>query len=278
MTDICCEILWKKGSRVWGWSRRRTWPRLRRRRAFLHWYASSVVPELNDFVEGIKILLKPEGVATLEVPHLLQLMRQCQYDTIYHEHFCYFSWIAVARIFAAHGLRLFDVDVLPTHGGSIRIYACHAECKTHPMTKQAEAIHQREINAGYDRMETYSGFGEQVRESKRALLSLLIDLKRKGKKIAGYGAPGKGNTLLNYCGIRTDFLDFTVDRNPYKQGKLLPGTRIPIHPVEKIDEDRPDYLLILPWNLQEEIIAQMAYVREWGCRFIVPIPIATVIE
>jgi SAM-dependent methyltransferase len=236
------------------------------------------VPDLNDFVEGIGILLKPSGVATLEFPHLMQLMEQCQYDTIYHEHFCYFAWITVERIFAMHGLRLFDVDELPTHGGSIRIYACHEANKECPMTHRANAMRQRELDAGYDQVETYTGFGEQVRESKRSLLSLLIELKRCGKKIAGYGAPGKGNTLLNYCGIRTDFIDFTVDRNPYKQGMQLPGTRIPIFPVEKIDEERPDYLLILPWNLKEEIMEQMGHVRSWGCRFIIPIPSATVLD
>ena len=236
------------------------------------------VPDLNDFVEGMRILLKPGGVVTIEFPHLMRLMEQCEYDTIYHEHFCYFSWVATERIFAAHGLRLFDVEELASHGGSLRIYACHADNADLPNTDAAEALRARELDAGFERMETYAGFGEKVKESKRALLSFLIEAKRAGKTVAGYGAPGKGNTLLNYCGIRTDFIDFTVDRNPYKHGKALPGTHIPIFPVEKIDEARPDYLLILPWNLKAEIIAQMAHVREWGCKFVVPVPMAEVID
>jgi hypothetical protein len=230
------------------------------------------VPDINSFVEGISILLKQDGVATLEFPHLMQLMEQCQFDTIYHEHFSYFSYLTVERIFAHHGLRLFDVEELPSHGGSIRIYACHADSSAHEMTERAAALRQRESEAGYHTLAIYDGFGEQVKEVKRSLLSLLIELKRAGKTIAGYGAPGKGNTLLNYCGIGTDFLDFTVDRNPYKHGRLLPGSRIPIFPVEKIDEVRPDYLLLLPWNLKKEILASMESVSEWGCRFIVPIP------
>lgn len=236
------------------------------------------VPDLNDFVEGVKILLKPSGVATLEFPHMLRLLDECQYDTIYHEHFCYFSWIAVERIFAAHGLRLFDVDELPTHGGSLRIYACHTDNGNLPNTGRVDALREREMAAGLDRMETYAGFGEKVKASKRALLAFLIEAKQNGKSIAGYGAPGKGNTLLNYCGIQTDFIDFTVDRNPYKHGKALPGTHIPIFPVEKIDEERPDYLLILPWNLKKEIMGQMAHVRDWGCKFVVPIPVAEVLD
>jgi SAM-dependent methyltransferase len=236
------------------------------------------VPDLNDFVEGIRILLKPGGVATLEFPHLLRLFEECQYDTIYHEHFCYFSWVSVETIFAAHGLRLFDVEELRSHGGSLRVYACHEDDDAKPITDRSVGLRDREVRAGYMDMATYDEFGERVRESKRALLSFLIDAKRNGKTVAGYGAPGKGNTLLNYCGIRTDFIDFTVDRNPYKHGRMLPGTHIPVFPVEIIDEARPDYLLILPWNLKDEIVSQMAHIREWGGRFVVPIPTATVIE
>jgi hypothetical protein len=236
------------------------------------------VPDLNDFVGGIQILLKPGGVATLEFPHLVRLMEENQYDTIYHEHFSYFSLITVEKIFAAHGLVLFDIDEIPTHGGSIRIYLRHANDATKPMRQAVVTLRERELAAGLDRIETYATFAEQVAESKRALLELLIGLRRQGKRVAGYGAPGKGNTLLNYCGIRTDFLEFTVDRNPYKQGRFLPGTHVPIHPVERIRERRPDYILILPWNLKNEIVSQLAYVREWGAKFIVPIPTARVLD
>jgi SAM-dependent methyltransferase len=235
------------------------------------------VPDLNDFVGGIRIVLKPRGVATLEFPHLVRLMEENQYDTIYHEHFSYFSLITVEKIFAAHGLVLFDIDEIPTHGGSIRIYLRHANDATKPMRQAVVTLRERELAAGLDRIETYATFAEQVAESKRALLELLIGLRRQGKRVAGYGAPGKGNTLLNYCGIRTDFLEFTVDRNPYKQGRFLPGTHVPIHPVERIRERRPDYILILPWNLKNEIVSQLAYAREWGAKFIVPIPTARVL-
>jgi hypothetical protein len=230
------------------------------------------VPVINDFVAGIKILLKPQGIATLEFPHLVRLMEQNQFDTIYHEHFSYFSLISVEKIFAAHGLTLFDVEEIPTHGGSIRIYARHAADDSKPVTSRLTVLRDREIALGLNGMAAYSSFEEQVKATKRNLLDFLIQARRAGKKIAGYGAPGKGNTLLNYCGIRTDFLEFTVDRNPYKQGKFLPGTHIPIFPVEKIDEAKPDYLLILPWNFKDEIIKQMARIRDWGGKFIVPIP------
>lgn len=236
------------------------------------------VPDLNDFVGGIRIVLKPGGVATLEFPHLIRLMEENQYDTIYHEHFSYFSLITAEKIFAAHGLVLFDVDEIPTHGGSIRIYLRHVEDSSKPVSSAVVNLRNRELNAGLDRMETYAGFAEQVMESKRALLELLIRLRREGKRVAGYGAPGKGNTLLNYCGIRTDFLEFTVDRNPYKHGRFLPGTHIPIYPVERIRECRPDYILILPWNLKDEIVAQLAYTRQWNAKFIVPIPTARILE
>jgi 2-polyprenyl-3-methyl-5-hydroxy-6-metoxy-1,4-benzoquinol methylase len=205
------------------------------------------VPFINDFVGGLSVLLHPEGTVTMEFPHLVRLIEGNQFDTIYHEHFSYLSMISVQAIFRAHGLRVYDVEELPTHGGSLRIYACHS-------------------------LETYDRFGGRVAETKWNLLSFLIDARRAGKTIAGYGAPGKGNTLLNYCGIRTDFLEYTVDRNPYKHGKFLPGTHIPIHPPERIRETRPDYVLILPWNLRDEIAVQLEYIRDWGGRFVVPIP------
>jgi len=236
------------------------------------------VPDLNDFVGGIRIVLKPGGVATLEFPHLERLMEENQYDTIYHEHFSYFSLNTVEKVFAAHGLVLFDVEEIPTHGGSIRIYVRHLEDSSKPVTPAVVSLRERELAAGLDRMETYATFAEQVVESKRSLLELLIRLRRERKRVAGYGAPGKGNTLLNYCGIRTDFLEFTVDRNPYKHGRFLPGTHIPIHPVERIRDRRPDYILILPWNLKDEIVAQLAYAREWSANFIVPIPVAQVLN
>ncbi|HEX3628126.1 MAG TPA: class I SAM-dependent methyltransferase [Verrucomicrobiae bacterium] len=230
------------------------------------------VPDVNDFVAGIQVVLKPQGVATLEFPHLVRLMEQNQFDTIYHEHFSYFSLISVEKIFAAHGLALFDVEEIPTHGGSIRIYACHAGDNSTPVSARLASLREREIALGLKHMSAYSAFEEQVKATKRNLLEFLIQARRSGKKIAGYGAPGKGNTLLNYCGIRSDFLDFTVDRNPYKHGKFLPGTHIPIFPVEKIDETKPDYVLILPWNFKDEIIKQMARIRSWGGQFVVPIP------
>lgn len=235
------------------------------------------VPDLNDFVDGIQIILKPRGVATLEFPHLVKLMVENQYDTIYHEHFSYFSFITVEKIFAAHGMTLFDVEEIPTHGGSIRIYACRADDRSQVLSQRVMELRNQELSTGLDRMDTYSTFGEKVKESKRNLLDFLIRVKRERKKIAGYGAPGKGNTLLNYCGIRTDFLDYTVDRNPYKQGKFLPGTHVPIFAVDRIFETKPDYVLILPWNFQDEIVKQMARIRDWGGKFVVPIPNAMVI-
>lgn len=230
------------------------------------------VPDINDFVKGMKLLLKPRGVITMEFPHLVRLMEENQFDTIYHEHFSYFSFISAEKIFAAHGLALFDVEELPTHGGSLRIYARHNEDDSRPVAPAVQSLVAREIAAGIDRIDTYAAFTEQVKETKRKLLDFLIAARRQGKSIAGYGAPGKGNTLLNYCGIRTDFLDFTVDRNPYKQGKFLPGTHIPIFSPERIAEMKPDYVLILPWNFKDEIMEQMAFIREWGGQFVVPIP------
>jgi SAM-dependent methyltransferase len=230
------------------------------------------VPDLNDFVAGMKIVLKDDGVITMEFPHLVRLMEGNQFDTIYHEHFSYFSFLTVEKVFAAHGLTLFDVEEIPTHGGSLRIYARHAENDARPVGPAVAELKAREERAGLGRLETYRAFDEQVKQTKGKLLEFLIQAKRQGRSIVGYGAPGKGNTLLNYCGIRTDFVDYTVDRNPYKHGRFLPGTHIPIFPPERIRQTRPDYVLILPWNLKEEIIGQLSYVREWGGQFIVPIP------
>jgi 2-polyprenyl-3-methyl-5-hydroxy-6-metoxy-1,4-benzoquinol methylase len=230
------------------------------------------VPNLNDFVDGIRILLKPQGVVTMEFPHLMRLMEGNQFDTIYHEHFSYFSFRTVEKIFAAHGLTLFDAEELPTHGGSLRIFARHAQDASKPVSAAVSELRSREESEGFTRLEHYSTFTGKVKETKRKLLEFLIAAKRQGKSIAGYGAPGKGNTLLNYCGIRTDFLDYTVDRNSYKQGKFLPGTHIPIHHPDRILETKPDFILILPWNFKEEIMKQLSYVREWGAKFVIPIP------
>lgn len=236
------------------------------------------VPDLNDFVKGLKILLAPTGVITMEFPHLMRLMEGNQFDTIYHEHFSYLSLLTVDRVFMAHGMKIFDVEELPTHGGSIRIYARHAECTIHVISSRVADLIQRENSSGFGSLDHYLDFANQVTATKHRLLECLIQAKREGKSIAGYGAPGKGNTLLNYCGIRTDFLDYTVDRNPYKHGKYLPGTGIPIFPPDRINQTKPDYILILPWNLKDEIIAQLAYVREWGGQFLVPIPQVEVIS
>jgi SAM-dependent methyltransferase len=230
------------------------------------------VPDVNDFVAGMRILLKPNGVITMEFPHLQRLMEENQFDTIYHEHFSYFSFVTAEKIFAAHGITLFDVEELPTHGGSLRIYGRHAEDSSKAVSGRVTELRAREEAAGTTRLEPYSRFTEQVKETKRKLLEFLIAAKRSGKKIAGYGAPGKGNTLLNYCAIRTDFLDYTVDRNPHKHGRFLPGTHVPIFPPDRIRETKPDFLLILPWNLKDEIIKQNAFIREWGGKFVVPIP------
>lgn len=230
------------------------------------------VPDLCGFVAGMKTLLKPQGVITLEFPHLMRLMEGNQFDTIYHEHYSYFSFLTTLKIMARFGLTVFDVEELSTHGGSLRVYARHAEDASHPVTEHVRELARREEEAGFTRLATYFSFDEKVKETKRKILSFLIGAKRAGKSIAGYGAPGKGNTLLNYCAIRTDFLDYTVDRNPYKQGQFLPGTHIPIFPPEKIRETRPDYVLIMPWNLKSEIREQLSYVREWGGQFVVLIP------
>jgi SAM-dependent methyltransferase len=229
------------------------------------------VPDLNDFVAGIGVLLAPHGVASIEVPHLVRLIEGMQFDTIYHEHYSYFSFGTLVTLFDRHGLQVFDVEELPSHGGSLRVLVRHPVGDPGPAVAELLALEEA---AGYASLSGYAGFGERVAETKRRLLSLLIELRRAGKQVVGYGAPGKGNTLLNYCGVRTDFLDYTVDRNPGKHGKFLPGTHIPIHPPEKIAETRPDYILILPWNLTREISAQLDYVREWGAQLIVPIPAA----
>lgn len=234
------------------------------------------VPDLNDFVAGLKLLLAPGGVITIEFPHLHQTVVGNQFDQVYHEHFSYFSLYAAERIFHAHGLTLFDVEELPTHGGSIRIYGRHSEDEAKPLTDRLLELRNRELAAGVDTLAYYADFEEKVRETKRKLLEFLIQAKRARKKVVGYGAPGKGNTLLNYCGIRTDFLDFTVDRNHHKHGKYTPGTHIPILHPDKLREARPDYVLILPWNLKTEIMGQLAYIREWGGQFVVPIPEVTV--
>jgi predicted TPR repeat methyltransferase len=229
------------------------------------------VPNLDAFLDGVTMLLNPGGVATFEFPHLLRLIEENQFDTIYHEHFWYFSLLAIRRLLAAHRLRVFDVEQLPTHGGSLRLFVCHAGADR-PSNPAVEALVAQEVRSGLSDPARYAAFSEQVRETKRGLLEFLIGAKRAGKTIVGYGAPGKGNTLLNYCGIGTDFVDYTVDRNPYKHGKYLPGSRIPIRAPDAIAETKPDYLLILPWNLRDEIMNQMAYIRGWGGRFVVPIP------
>ncbi len=235
------------------------------------------VPNLNSFVEGIPILLKPKGVCTIEFPHLLRTIEGNQFDQIYHEHFSYFSALTAERIFAAHNMRMFDVEELPTHGGSLRIYLCHMTDGSHQTENSVSQLISREREAGLDSLETYANFSAQVHTTKRKLLSFLIEAKNAGKTLAGYGAPGKGNTLLNFCGIRSDFLDYTVDRNPYKHGKYLPGTRIPIFPPDRIFETKPDYIVILPWNLKNEIMEQLSPVRNWGARFVIPIPEVSVI-
>lgn len=236
------------------------------------------VPDLNDFVAGMKILLADAGTITMEFPHLLRMMSENQFDTIYHEHFSYLSFYSVERVFAHHGLTMYDVEDLPTHGGSIRIYAQHQETGVRPLSPRLDAMRQREKDFGVNRLETYVSFEEKTRETKRALLEFLIEAKRTGKTIVGYGAPAKGNTLLNYCGVRQDFLDYTVDLSPHKQGCFLPGTHIPVFSPDKIAETKPDYILILPWNLKDEIMTQLAYVREWGTKFVIPIPRVEVID
>ena len=230
------------------------------------------VPDLNGFVRALKLALKPSGVITLEFPHLLELIRERQFDTIYHEHFSYLSLGTVGRVFSKFGLKVFDVDRLATHGGSIRVYATHAENAMQTISGHVNEMLSEEASAGLESLATYRAFSDEVKKTKRALLRFLIYAREQGKSVVGYGAPAKGNTLLNYCGVRTDLLDYTVDRSPHKQGRFLPGVRLPIYPPEKIRETKPDYVLILPWNLKDEVMSQMSFVRQWGGRFVVPIP------
>jgi SAM-dependent methyltransferase len=230
------------------------------------------VPDLNDFVAGMARVLAPHGVVTIEVPHLMRLIEGNQFDTIYHEHFSYFSFLAAQRVLAAHGLEVFDVAELASHGGSLRLYAQLQATGRRPVEDRVRDLALRERAVGYDTLQAHLSFSDRVMETKWGLLDFLISVRREGKRVAGYGAPGKGNTLLNYCGIRSDLLDFTVDRNPYKQGMFLPGTHIPIREPAALEEERPDYILILPWNLKHEIVAQLAGARAWGARFVVPIP------
>jgi SAM-dependent methyltransferase len=235
------------------------------------------VPDLNDFVAGMKILLKPGGAITMEFPHLMRLMQENQWDTIYHEHFSYFSFLTVSSVFEAHGLRLYDVEELPTHGGSLRIHGCHADDAAKPETPAAAELRERERAAGYEQLDTYLLYGRRVEEDKREILQFLIELKRQGKRIAGYGAPAKGNTLLNYCGIGCDFIDYTCDLNPHKQGHFLPGSHIPIRSPEAIMQDKPDVVLILPWNLKDEIMQQLGAIGDWGGRFAARTPELTLL-
>lgn len=230
------------------------------------------VPDLNDFVEGLKILLKPEGVLTLEFPHLLRLIEHNEFDTIYHEHFSYFSMISTVRILETHGLKVFDVEELTTHGGSLRVYACRSENQTLRIEPSVRELVVKEEDAGLTSVEGYASFAKQVKQTKLALVDFLLKAAQQGKSVAGYGAPGKSATLLHYCGIGKDLIEYTVDRNQYKQGRYLPGTHIPIYHPSRIRETKPDYVVILPWNLKDEIMEQLQFIREWGGRFVVPIP------
>jgi SAM-dependent methyltransferase len=235
-------------------------------------------PNLNDFVEGLRIALKPKGIITMEFPHILKIIENNQFDTIYHEHFSYFSFYTAQKIFISHGIVLFDVEEIPTHGGSLRIYGRHKNDNEKEITSRVGELLERERKAGLLDLGTYCNFKEKIEAAKRNLLLFLIKAKNAGKKVVGYGAPAKGNTLLNFCGIRSDFLDYTVDRNPHKQDKYLPGTHIPIRDPKAIVKDKPDYILILPWNIKAEIIKQMAFIRSWGGKFVIPIPKLEIIE
>ena len=234
------------------------------------------VPDINDFVAGMAIVLKPDGVITMEFPHLMQLIRNNQFDTIYHEHFSYLSLLSAEQIFAKQGLQVFDVEELATHGGSLRIYARLAD--NEPVSDNIIALRETEADAGLSNLDTYAAFGEKVQETKRRLLEFLIAAKRDGKRVAAYGAPAKGNTLLNYCGVRQDLVDFTVDRSPAKQDRFLPGTHIPVYAPEKLSDAKPDYVLILPWNIKDEIMDKMHHIRDWGGKFVIPIPVVEVLE
>jgi SAM-dependent methyltransferase len=229
------------------------------------------VPDLNDFVGGIERVLSPEGIVSIEFPHLARLIAGNQFDTIYHEHFSYFSFLTARAVLRAYRLEVFDVEELSTHGGSLRVYAQRRGGRQ-PESPRVVEMAERESTLGFDRLEGYGEFATRVMGTKWRLVEFLIECRRNGKRVAGYGAPGKGNTLLNYCGIREDLLEFTVDRNPYKQGQFLPGTHIPIRHPEALEHARPDFILILPWNLKEEIVAQLEHARAWDARFVVPIP------
>ena len=235
------------------------------------------VPDLNDFVAGLGALIKPAGVISLEFPHLLRLMEGVQFDTIYHEHFSYFSLIALEPVLARHGLRLFDVETLATHGGSLRLFACHADCDQHQDGPGLDAVRDAEHRASLDRLSAYTGFAARVAAVKDSLLTFLEAANRDSKSVAAYGAAAKGNTLLNTCGVGTRLIDYVVDASPHKQGRYLPGSRLPIVAPDRLSETRPDYVLILPWNLCDEIIWQNSAVRDWGGRFVVPIPATTVL-
>ncbi len=236
------------------------------------------VPDINDFVAGMKMVLKPDGVITCELPHLMRLVEGIQFDTIYHEHFSYYSLFAAEIIFARYGLVIFDVEELPTHGGSLRIFARHAESEKHPVSKRVRNLLELEKQKGYQKPALYEEFSRKVCLLRSQLLELIAGIRKEGKIIAGYGAPAKGNTLLNFCGITAKDIPFTVDISPHKQGMFLPGSRIPIHGPEYLLEKHPDYVMILPWNLQEEIVKQMAEIRTWGGKFILPVPEPRVLE
>ncbi|HEY2718761.1 MAG TPA: class I SAM-dependent methyltransferase [Solirubrobacteraceae bacterium] len=235
------------------------------------------VPDLNDFVAGMKVLLKPGGVITMEFPHLMRLIEENQWDTIYHEHFSYFSFLTVSAVFEAHGIKLFDVEELPTHGGSLRIYGAHADDEAKSETDAARELRERERTAGYASLETYLGYGLRVEADKRQILRFLIELKEQGKRVVAYGAPAKGNTLLNFCGVRGDMIEYTCDLNPHKQGHYLPGSHIPIRSPEVLREHKPDVVLILPWNIKDEIVAQLQFIGEWGGRFAARTPELTLL-
>lgn len=234
------------------------------------------VPNLHDFVSGFRLLLKPTGTATFEFPHLLRLMEGKQFDTIYHEHFSYFSFIVADKIFAHHELRIYDVEMLPTHGGSLRIFVCHAAAPV-PRTARVDELHRKEREAGLDRVAAYADFAKTVIDIKCDLLDFLISMRRDGKSVVGYGAPAKGNTLLNYCGVGPELLAYTVDVSPHKQSRYLPGVQIPIYAPDHILETKPDYVLILPWNIKDEITDKMAAIRQWGGRFVIAIPKLTIL-
>ena len=236
------------------------------------------VPDLNDFVAGLKIALAKDGIITMEFPHLLNIIKEHQFDTIYHEHFSYLSLYTVEQVFNKHQLKIFDVEQIQTHGGSLRIFCCHEEDNTQEISPRVNEIKQLELNSGLDQLDTYLDFTDKVQQTRQSLLDFITKAKEQNKAIVGYGAPAKGNTLLNYCNIKTDFIDYTVDRSPHKQGKFLPGTHIPVYPVERINETKPDYILILPWNLREEIAQQLEYTNEWGCKLVLPIPETRILE